>query len=70
MADYSIIVTDAILAETLDATSVQSAVHATITTGNLSDALAVDKTYLPTVEGQYAYFLYKKLRIGVSPPAS
>ena len=53
MADYNIIITDAKLAETLNATSVQSAVHATITTGNLSDALAVDKTYLPTVKGQY-----------------
>ena len=56
LADYNIIVTDAILAETLDATSVQSAIHTTITTGNLSDALAVDKAYLPTVEGQYTYF--------------
>lgn len=50
VADYNIIVTDAKAAETLNASSVQSAVNTAITSGNLSASLAVNKTYLPSVE--------------------
>ena len=64
IADYDIIITDAEAAENISADTMQSAINSAITTATFT-GIAVNTTYLPTVQGKSSivYQCYQLIHI-------